>query len=82
MSHEMNLKREKRISPAVYWSLFFISVALIAVGTVYQTSVWILSCPIAIIGAITAGIAKKPLPMILCLLAASVFIVSMMIFAP
>lgn len=71
-----------RIHPAVPWVLFLVALAILAVGTVLDNPVWMLSAPVALGGAITGGLSRRYLPMILCILVASVFVMAMLIFAP
>ena len=71
-----------RIHPAVPWVLFFVALAILVVGTVLDNPVWMLSAPVALGGAITGGLSRRYLPMILCILVASVFVMAMLIFAP
>ncbi|WP_158591137.1 hypothetical protein [Kocuria tytonis] len=47
-----------------------------------DSPVWTLSAPVAAGGAITGGLSQDYLPMVLCILVASVFVLGMLIFAP
>jgi len=71
-----------RIHPAVPWVLFLVALAILAVGTVLDNPVWMLSAPVALGGSIIGGLSRRYLPMILCILVASVFVMAMLIFAP
>lgn len=71
-----------RIHPAVPWVLLLVALAILAVGTVLDSPVWMLSAPVALGGAITGGLSGRTLPMVLCILVASVFVMAILIFAP
>ena len=73
---------KRRIPPALPWVLFLVALAILVVGTALDSPVWMLSAPVALGGAITGGLSGRTLPMVLCILVASVFVMAMLIFAP
>lgn len=71
-----------KISPALVWTLTLASLVILAIGLWLQSPWWMLSIPVAIAGAITAGMSRRFVPMILCIAVVALFFVVMLVFAP
>lgn len=71
-----------KISPILIWALTLASLVILAIGLWLQSPWWMLSIPVAIAGAIVAGMSRKFFPMIICIAVVALFVVVMRVFAP
>lgn len=51
-----------RVSPILVWTLTLASLAILAIGLWLQSPWWMLSTPLAIAGAVAAGISRNFFP--------------------
>lgn len=69
-------------SLAIVWLFTLAALAVLSVGLVVQSPWWMLSVPLAVVGAITAGMSRRFVPMVLCIAVVALLFVVLLIFAP
>lgn len=71
-----------KISSPLVWVFTIASLVILTVGLWLQTPWWMLSTPLAIAGAIMAGMSRKFFPMVICIAVVALLVVVMLVFAP
>lgn len=64
------------------WGLAGLAVLVLVLGLYFQSTWWILSTPIALVGAIVAGVKGYYVPMTISIAVVAVLFLVMMLFAP
>lgn len=59
-----------RVAPRVSWTCAIVSVGIFILGIILTQSWWMLSFPVALVGAIAGGNSRRYFPMILCIVIA------------
>lgn len=67
------------IAPRIAWSCAALSIGILLVGVLLEQTFWMLSFPVALVGAVAGGNSRRFLPMIICIVVAAALPLAIML---
>lgn len=72
----------KKMASYLAWICAVTAVLILIVGLYFQSTWWMLSTPVALVGAIAGGVSRRYVAMAICIAVMTVLFLVMLVFAP